>query len=55
MSLISELGDRLVSHGAWRNELPDEVAEVTQIIGVVRAKGVRNRVTWTVTKTRRMR
>jgi hypothetical protein len=36
-------------HEAWRSELPDEIAEGTQIVGVARAKGLRNRVTWTVT------
>jgi hypothetical protein len=36
-------------HEGWRSELPDEIAEGTQIVGVARAKGLRNRVTWTVT------
>ena len=36
-------------HEGWRSELPDELREGTQIIGVARAKGFRNRVTWTVT------
>lgn len=47
---LSDLGDWLVMHEGWRSELPDEIAEGTQIIGVARAKGMRNRVTWTVTK-----
>jgi len=34
----------------WRSELPDEITEGTQIVGVARSKGLRNRVTWTVTK-----
>jgi hypothetical protein len=46
---LSRMGDWLVMHEGWRSELPDEIAEGTQIIGVARAKGMRNRVTWTVT------
>ena len=30
--------------------LPDEITEGTEIVGVARSKGLRNRVTWTVTK-----
>ena len=36
-------------HDAWRSELPEALSEGTQIVGVARAKGFRNRVTWTVT------
>jgi hypothetical protein len=50
VSDLSELGDWLVMHEGWRSELPDELTEGTQIVGVARAKGMRNRVTWTVTK-----
>lgn len=49
VSDLSDLGDWLVLHEGWRSELPDELAEGTQIVGVARAKGMRNRVTWTVT------
>ncbi|ATO62739.1 SRPBCC family protein [Mycobacterium avium subsp. hominissuis] len=49
VSDLSELGDWLVLHEAWRGELPDELDEGTQVVGVARAKGFRNRVTWTVT------
>ena len=49
VSDLSDLGDWLVMHEGWRSELPDEIAEGTQIIVVARAKGMRNRVTWTVT------
>jgi hypothetical protein len=49
VSDLSTLGDWLVMHEAWRSELPDEITEGTQIIGVARSKGLRNRVTWTVT------
>jgi hypothetical protein len=50
VSDLSDLGDWLVIHEGWRSELPDEIIEGTQIVGVARAKGLRNRVTWTVTK-----
>ncbi|MDT5114813.1 MAG: hypothetical protein QOE30_552 [Mycobacterium sp.] len=50
VSDLSNLGDWLVMHEGWRSELPDEITDGTEIIGVARAKGMRNRVTWTVTK-----
>jgi hypothetical protein len=50
VSDLSNLGDWMVMHEGWRSELPDEMAEGTEVIGVARAKGFRNRVTWTVTK-----
>ena len=50
VSELSELGDWLVMHEGWRSELPDELGEGTQVVGVAGAKGFRNRVTWTVTK-----
>ncbi|OBF03235.1 hypothetical protein A5730_22390 [Mycobacterium sp. ACS4054] len=46
---LSDLGDWLVLHEAWRSELPEELGEGVQVVGVARAKGFRNRVTWTVT------
>lgn len=50
VSDLSELGDWLVMHEGWRSELPEELGEGAQVVGVARAKGFRNRVTWTVTK-----
>ena len=50
VSDLSDLGDWLVLHEGWRSELPDEITEGTEIVGVARSKGLRNRVTWTVTK-----
>lgn len=50
VSDLSDLGDWLVMHEGWRSELPDELGEGSQVVGVARAKGFRNRVTWTVTK-----
>jgi Polyketide cyclase / dehydrase and lipid transport len=49
VSDLSELGDWLVLHEGWRSELPDELAEGVEIVGVARSKGMRNRVTWTIT------
>jgi Polyketide cyclase / dehydrase and lipid transport len=49
VSDLSNLGDWLVMHEGWRSELPDELSEGTQVVGVARAKGFRNRVTWMVT------
>ncbi|BBX96132.1 type II toxin-antitoxin system Rv0910 family toxin [Mycobacterium lacus] len=50
VSDLSELGEWLVIHEGWRSDLPDELGEGVEIVGVARAKGMRNRVTWTVTK-----
>jgi Polyketide cyclase / dehydrase and lipid transport len=47
---LSELGDWLVMHEAWRSELPEELGVGVEIVGVARSKGMRNRVTWTITK-----
>ncbi|ORA76940.1 SRPBCC family protein [Mycolicibacter kumamotonensis] len=49
-SNLCELGDWLSMHQGWRSELPDELAVGTTLIGVAGAKGMRNRVTWTVRK-----
>jgi uncharacterized protein YndB with AHSA1/START domain len=49
-SKLEELGDWLTMHQGWRSELPGELAEGTTIVGVAGAKGMRNRVTWTVRK-----
>jgi Polyketide cyclase / dehydrase and lipid transport len=50
VSDLSTMGDWLVLHEGWRSELPEEITVGTQIVGVARSKGLRNRVTWTVTK-----
>jgi uncharacterized protein YndB with AHSA1/START domain len=49
-SNLTELGDWLTMHQGWRSDLPDELTEGTAIVGVAGAKGMRNRVTWTVRK-----
>ena len=48
MSEVSTLGDWLVLHEAWRSDVPDELAVGTTVEGIVRVKGMRNRVKWTV-------
>jgi uncharacterized protein YndB with AHSA1/START domain len=50
VSNLSELGDWLQMHQGWRSELPEQLAVGTTIVGVAGAKGMRNRVTWTVRK-----
>ncbi|CAM2824987.1 SRPBCC family protein [Mycobacterium intermedium] len=52
VSDLSTLGDWLVLHEGWRSDVPpvEEMTEGTQIVGVARSKGLRNRVTWTITK-----
>ena len=47
---LGSLGDWLVMHEGWRSEVPDEITVGTTVIGVAGAKGMRNRVTWTVNK-----
>ena len=47
---LHSLGDWLVLHEGWRSELPDELTVGTTLVGVAGAKGMRNRVTWTVEK-----
>ncbi|KLO30113.1 hypothetical protein ABW16_07620 [Mycolicibacter heraklionensis] len=45
---LAELGDWLSLHQGWRCEIPAELEAGTTLIGVAGAKGMRNRVTWTV-------
>jgi uncharacterized protein YndB with AHSA1/START domain len=47
-SNLAELGDWLVMHQGWRGEVPAELAAGVTLVGVAGAKGLRNRVTWTV-------
>jgi hypothetical protein len=50
VSDLSSLGDWLTMHQGWRCDLPDELAVGTTLVGVAGAKGMRNRVTWTITE-----
>lgn len=47
-SNLAELGDWLVMHQGWRGEVLAELTSGATIVGVAGAKGLRNRVTWTV-------
>ncbi len=47
-SNLADLGDWLVMHQGWRGELPEELTKGVTLVGVAGAKGLRNRVTWTV-------
>lgn len=48
VSNLAELGDWLCMHQGWRSDVPAELTIGTTVIGVAGAKGMRNRVTWTV-------
>ena len=48
VSDLSTLGDWLSMHEGWRSDLPSELEVGTTIVGVAGAKGMRNRVTWTI-------
>ncbi|MCH9732928.1 MAG: SRPBCC family protein [Actinomycetia bacterium] len=45
---LGTLGDWMTMHQGWRSDLPEELSVGTEVIGVAGAKGMRNRVTWTV-------
>lgn len=47
-SNLATLGDWMIMHQGWRSDLPEELCVGAQIVGVAGAKGMRNRVTWTV-------
>ncbi|MHC9296103.1 type II toxin-antitoxin system Rv0910 family toxin [Mycobacterium sp. LTG2003] len=47
---LNGLGDWLVMHEGWRSDVPTELTAGTTLVGVAGAKGMRNRVTWTVQK-----
>lgn len=51
-TLVSDLslfGDWLALHDGWRSELPRELSAGVEITSVVKAKGIRNRISWTIT------
>src|ERR1700754_485965 len=48
VSNLADLGDWLCMHQGWRSDLPEELTVGTTLVGVAGAKGMRNRVTWTV-------
>ncbi len=48
VSDLSALGDWMTMHQGWRSELPETLGVGATVVGVAGAKGMRNRVTWTV-------
>lgn len=50
VSDLSTLGDWLSMHDGWRSDLPETLEAGTTLVGVAGAKGMRNRVTWTIKK-----
>lgn len=55
VSDLSTLGDWMTMHQGWRSEVPDELYVGATVVGVAGAKGMRNRVTWTVREYDRRR
>lgn len=49
-SNLSRLGEWMVMHEAWRGEVPAELGEGTKLTSVVSVKGLRNRITWQITR-----
>lgn len=45
---LSAFDQWLSLHDGWRSELPNELAEGQRIESVIRAKGIRNRIAWTI-------
>lgn len=45
---LSTLGEWMSMHQGWRSNLPEELRVGATVVGVAGAKGMRNRVTWTV-------
>lgn len=48
LSDLSQLQNWMALHEAWRGPVPEKLSVGAQLGGIVLAKGMRNRVTWTV-------
>lgn len=48
VSDLSRYDEWLALHDGWRSELPAELGEGQRIESVVKAKGIRNRIAWTI-------
>lgn len=48
VSDLSRYDDWLALHDGWRSELPAELAEGQRIESIVKTKGIRNRIAWTI-------
>lgn len=49
-SNLAELGDWMTVHEAWRSDIPEQLAPGVTMEAVFGAKGMRNRVRWTVAR-----
>ncbi|KAA1415852.1 SRPBCC family protein [Nocardioides humilatus] len=48
VSDLSRLGEWLTLHEGWRSEVPEQLDVGVELTGIVKAKGVRNKITWLV-------
>jgi hypothetical protein len=46
---LSRFGEWLALHEGWRGDVPNEIKTGTVLTSVVSVKGLRNRITWSVT------
>lgn len=46
---LSRFGEWLALHEGWRGDVPSEIKTGTVLTSVVSVKGLRNRITWSVT------
>ena len=44
----SRYDEWLSLHDGWRSDLPDELAAGQEIVSVIKAKGIRNGIAWTI-------
>ena len=49
VSDLSLFDEWLALHDGWRSDLPDELSEGVVVTSVIKAKGIRNKITWTLT------
>ena len=47
---LSRFPEWMTIFGGWRSELPDEITEGTEISSLIKVKGFRNVIHWTVTE-----
>lgn len=51
--LVSDLGlfeQWLSLHDGWRSDLPTDLAVGIEVTSVIKAKGIRNKISWTITE-----
>ena len=47
---LSRFGDWMTIFGGWRGEVPDEIGKGTRMSSLIKVKGFRNVIHWTVTQ-----